>query len=74
MTKARWYTPQLERGIVHRLYLRAKVERVPMTTLVNRIVRRALDAEQAAELATGKEENPAGSLNPAKSATSELSR
>jgi len=49
MTKARWYTPQLARETVRRLYVRAKAEHIPMTRLANRIIQRALDAEQAVE-------------------------
>jgi hypothetical protein len=64
MTKTRWYTPQLEREVIRRLYFRAKAEQVAMTTVLNRIVRRALDAEEAAELATCKKENPAGCSTP----------
>ena len=40
---AKWYSPQLSREIVRRLYHRAKVERIPMTVLANRIMEKALD-------------------------------
>jgi hypothetical protein len=46
---AKWYTPQLSRELVARLYFKAKAERIPMTTLVNRIVKQALDTERGAE-------------------------
>jgi len=45
----RWYSPQLKRELVSKLYFRAKAEGVAMTTLVNRIVQTALDAEQMVE-------------------------
>ena len=42
MPKPKWYSPQLSREIVSRLYHRAKAERVPMTVLANRIMEEAL--------------------------------
>jgi len=45
----RWYSPKLKRELVSKLYFRAKAEGVAMTTLVNRIVQTALDAEQMVE-------------------------
>jgi hypothetical protein len=48
---ARWYSPQLSREIVRRLYHRAKIERVPMTRLANRLMQQALGTEQVAECA-----------------------
>lgn len=42
MAQAKWYTPQLRREVVSRLYHRAKAERVPMTVLANRIMEDAL--------------------------------
>ncbi len=47
MTK--WYSPQLSREIVSRLYFKAKTERIPMTVLANRIMQQALDTEQVIE-------------------------
>ena len=43
---AKWYSPQLSREIVRRLYHRAKFERIPMTVLANRIMEKALDTER----------------------------
>ena len=40
---AKWYSPQLSREIVRRLYHRAKFEQIPMTVLANRIMEKALD-------------------------------
>jgi hypothetical protein len=57
MTKAKWYTPQLSREIVSRLYNKAKAEGISMTTLVNRIVGQALDAENAVEMRKPNEGN-----------------
>ena len=42
MQKPKWYSPQLSRELVSRLYHRAKSERVPMTVLANRIMEKAL--------------------------------
>jgi hypothetical protein len=42
MATARWYTPQLSRAIVAKLYFKARSERVPMTVLANRLMERAL--------------------------------
>ncbi len=49
MSRPKWYTPQLSREIVRRLYYRAKAEGVAMTTLVNRIVQTALDKEEVVQ-------------------------
>ncbi len=49
MTKAKWYTPQLSREIVSRLYFKAKAEQIPMTILANRIMEKALGTEQVVE-------------------------
>jgi hypothetical protein len=46
---AKWYTPQLSREIVSRLYFKAKAERIRMTVLANRIMKQALDAEEVTE-------------------------
>jgi hypothetical protein len=43
MPKAKWYSPQLSRQLVSRLYHRAKAERIPMTKLANKIIEQALD-------------------------------
>jgi hypothetical protein len=45
MTKSKWYSPQLAREIVSRLYFKAKAERIPMTVLANRIIGKALGPE-----------------------------
>jgi hypothetical protein len=42
MAKPKWYSPQLSREVVSRLYHRAKVERIPMTKLANQLVEKAL--------------------------------
>jgi hypothetical protein len=42
MAKPKWYSPQLSREVVSRLYHRAKSERVPMTVLANQLVEKAL--------------------------------
>jgi hypothetical protein len=43
MPKPKWYSPQLSRELVSRLYHRAKAERIPMTKLANKIIEQALD-------------------------------
>jgi hypothetical protein len=47
--RPRWYTPQLSREIVSRLYFRAKAERIPMTRLANRIMEQALGTDPLIE-------------------------
>ena len=42
MAKSKWYSPQLARELVSRLYHRAKAERIPMTVLTNRLMEEAL--------------------------------
>ena len=42
MPRAQWYSPQLRREVVSRLYHLAKAERVPMTRLVHQLVTEAL--------------------------------
>jgi len=42
MAKPKWYSPQLSRELVSRLYHRAKAERIPMTVLANQLVEEAL--------------------------------
>jgi hypothetical protein len=66
MTK--WYSPQLAHELVGRLYRRAKIERVPMTHVANRLLEKALDAEEMTECAgnmasdTGASGEHAGSV------------
>jgi len=42
MAKPRWYSPQLSRDVVCRLFHKAKAEGVPMTVLANRLLEEAL--------------------------------
>ena len=46
MTKSKWYSPQLSREIVSRLYMRAKAQGIPMTVLANQLVEEALGNEK----------------------------
>jgi hypothetical protein len=55
MVKAKWYTPQLSREIVSRLYFKAKSERVPMTVLANRIMAASLGKKEAITTPTAVE-------------------
>jgi len=52
----RWYSPQLSREIVSRLYYKAKTEGIAMTTLLNRIVGQALDRDNVLEVWTSDED------------------
>ena len=42
MPRAKWYSPQLRRDLVTRLYFRAQAERIPMTLLADRLIEEAL--------------------------------
>ena len=51
MKRPRWYSPQLSREIVGRLYFKAKAQRIPMTVLVNRIIEQALGPDESSPIA-----------------------
>ena len=55
MTRPKWYSPQLSRGIVRRLYFKAKAERIPMTVLLNRLVEEALGSTESIDTRTANE-------------------
>jgi hypothetical protein len=57
MTRSKWYSPQLSREIVSRLYYKAKAERIPMTVLASRIIERALSLNEPSDIAIAKENN-----------------
>ena len=42
MPRAKWYSPQLRRDLVTRLYFRAQAEGIPMTRLADRLIGEAL--------------------------------
>ncbi len=42
MAHTKWYSPQLSRDLVSRLYHLAKSERVPMTRLANELLNEAM--------------------------------
>ena len=46
MAKPKWYSPQLSRELVLRLYQKAKAQRVPMTVLTNRLLEEALGSDE----------------------------
>jgi hypothetical protein len=50
MTRRKWYSPQLSRQVVSRLYYQAKTERIPMTVLANRIIERALGPNEPSDI------------------------
>ena len=61
MPRAQWYSPQLRRDVVSRLYHLAKAERVPMTRLVDQLVNEALARRAPASAGTARvaeEPNP----------------
>jgi len=68
MTRAKWYSPQLAREIVSRLYHKAKAQRIPMTVLANRMMQQALDTEQVIESRRHMDSDLAGSVNQRQSA------
>ena len=52
MGVSKWYSPQLRRDLVTKLYFRAKTEGVPMTRLANRLVEESLSRILAREEST----------------------
>ncbi len=52
MAQAKWYSPQLRRDLVSRLYHRAKAEKLPMTRLANRLIDEALAWQAVADSTT----------------------
>jgi len=55
------YSPKIKDELIPKLYVVSKAERIRMTTLVNRILEKALDSEertQAGEPAANKREGP----------------
>jgi hypothetical protein len=42
MPRAKWYSPQLRRDLVTKLYFRAHAEGIPMTRLADRSIEEAL--------------------------------
>jgi hypothetical protein len=57
MTRRKWYSPQLSRQVVSRLYYQAKTERIPMTVLANRIIERALGPNEMIAMLKPDENN-----------------
>ena len=47
------YSPKISEELIPLLYRLAKAKAVPMTTLVDRLIRRALTSEELAEEAVG---------------------
>ena len=55
------YSPKIKDELIPKLYVVSKAERIRMTTLVNRILEKALDAEEGTmlgELEVNNEESP----------------
>ena len=50
MSRAKWYSPQLSRDLVSRLYHKARAERIPMTKLTNRIIEDWLGSHNSIEV------------------------
>lgn len=57
MTKPKWYSPQLSREIVSRLYYKAKAEGIPMTHLASRLIEEALGSTESSQTATANNSN-----------------
>ena len=47
--RPKWYSPQLSREIVGRLYVRAKENGIRMTVLANTIMQKGLDADEVVQ-------------------------
>ena len=62
MTKSKWYSPQLSREIVSRLYFKAKAEGIPMTRLASRLIEQALGSAESNQTPTANHGN--GGQNP----------
>jgi hypothetical protein len=61
MEKTRWYTPQLSRKTIARLYAFARVKGVAMTKLADALITKALDEQSAVEMPpTSEDTDPAG--------------
>ena len=58
MPKQNHYTPPLKRFLVTVLYHQAKLEHLPMTVLVKRIVEQTLQGKEAWKRATEQHEQP----------------
>ena len=56
-TRSKWYSPQLSREIVSRLYYKAKTEGVPMTRLASRLIKEALDSTESLHMPIPNENN-----------------
>ena len=64
MRRRKWYSPQLSREVVTRLYFRTKAERIPMTVLANKIIQAGLGTEPLPKCNISddtKTESPVGS-------------
>jgi hypothetical protein len=57
MSRAKWYSPQLSRKLVSRLYHEARAEEIPMTKLTNRIIEDWLRSHKSVEVPTLRENN-----------------
>ena len=57
MRRPKWYSPQLSREIVSRLYFKAKAEGIPMTVLANRIIERVLGPNESSDIPIATENN-----------------
>jgi hypothetical protein len=58
MTRRKWHSPQLSRQVVSRLYYQAKLQRIPMTVLANRIIERVLGPNEPSDIPVAKENTP----------------
>ena len=58
MTGAKWYSPQLSRDLVRRLYFKAKAEGIPMTVLANRLLAEALSETESVRALVAERSKP----------------
>jgi hypothetical protein len=56
MTKSKWYSLQLSRHTISRLYILAKAKGIAMTKLADALIARALDQEQGGEIRPSNEQ------------------
>jgi len=57
MTRSKWYSPQIPRDLVSRLYVKAKAEGIPMTRLASRLIEEALGSGDKVTMSKLEENN-----------------
>lgn len=66
MPVPKWYSPQIRRDLVKKLYFRAKAEGIPMTKLTDRLIEHGLNvgAQPYEEITTRVAEEPHQATEP----------